>query len=40
MALLAITVMLVLLFRKPENGHAGPDPLVVGTGLTVNLIGC
>ena len=38
-ALLAITVMLVLLFRSLEDDLAGPVlPLVVGTGLTLNLM--
>jgi hopanoid biosynthesis associated RND transporter like protein HpnN len=38
MALLAITVMLVLLFRSLKMAMLALIPLVVGTGLTVNLM--
>jgi hypothetical protein len=38
MALLAITVMLVLLFRSLKMALLALIPLVVGTGLTVNLM--
>ncbi|MFZ5448956.1 MAG: MMPL family transporter [Thermodesulfobacteriota bacterium] len=38
MALLAITVMLVLLFRSVKMAMLALIPLVVGTGLTVNLM--
>jgi len=38
MALLAITVMLVLLFRSLRMAMLALIPLVVGTGLTVNLM--
>ena len=38
LALLAITVMLVLLFRSLKMAMLALIPLVVGTGLTVNLM--
>ena len=38
MALLAITVMLVLLFRSLKMALLALIPLVVGTGLTINLM--
>jgi hopanoid biosynthesis associated RND transporter like protein HpnN len=38
MALLAITVMLVILFRSIKMAMLALIPLVVGTGLTVNLM--
>ena len=38
MALLAITIMLVLLFRSLKMAMLALIPLVVGTGLTVNLM--